>query len=71
MARRTPQQVRNRARLEALIGVAAPALDLFLAAGDRVSKIAARAELTSPTPHPRTRLSSPETVVVSPREPPT
>jgi len=37
----TPQQLRTRARFEALIGVAAPALDLVLTFGDRVSRIGA------------------------------
>lgn len=36
----TPQQLRARARFEAVIGVAAPFLDLLLAVGDRVSRIA-------------------------------
>jgi hypothetical protein len=39
MAPPTPQQLRLRARVEAVIRVAAPALDLLLAAGDRVSRL--------------------------------
>jgi hypothetical protein len=35
----------NRARLEALLRLAAPALDLLLAAGDRVSRVAGRNEI--------------------------
>jgi hypothetical protein len=35
----TPQQQRRRRRFEALIGVAAPVLDLVLAAGDRISRV--------------------------------
>jgi hypothetical protein len=35
----TPQQVRLRERFEALIGLAAPILDLVLAAGDRLSRV--------------------------------
>jgi hypothetical protein len=35
----TPQQQLRRARLEGLIGAAAPFLDLVLAAGDRISRI--------------------------------
>ena len=35
----TPRQRRVRERIEGLIGVAAPVLDLVLAAGDRVSRI--------------------------------
>ena len=38
----TPKQVRTRARFEALIGLGAPVLDLVLAAGERVSRIAGR-----------------------------
>ncbi len=34
----TPQQLRTRSRFEALIGLAAPALDLVLSFGDRVSR---------------------------------
>jgi hypothetical protein len=36
----TPGQQRTRRRVEALIGVAAPFLDLVLAVGDRISRIA-------------------------------
>jgi hypothetical protein len=36
----TPTQRRNRERVETLIGVAAPFLDLLLAVGDRISRIA-------------------------------
>lgn len=36
----TPQQLRMRARFESVIGLAAPFLDLVLAAGDRVSRLA-------------------------------
>ena len=37
----TPQQLRARARFETLIGLAAPALDLVLVAGERVSRFVA------------------------------
>ena len=37
----TPQQLQTRARFEALIGLAAPVLDLMLSFGDRVSRIVA------------------------------
>jgi hypothetical protein len=40
MGRLTPQQLRRRDRIEGLIGLMAPFLDLVLAAGDRVSKLA-------------------------------
>jgi hypothetical protein len=36
----TPGQRRNRERVESLIGVAAPFLDLVLAVGDRISRAA-------------------------------
>ena len=36
----SPAQLRTRERFERLIGVAAPALDLVLAVGDRISRIA-------------------------------
>jgi hypothetical protein len=35
----TPDQVRTRRRVESVIRVLAPALDLVLAAGDRISRI--------------------------------
>ncbi|HEX2233388.1 MAG TPA: hypothetical protein VHG69_08495 [Thermoleophilaceae bacterium] len=35
----TPAQVRTRERVERLIRLAAPALDLMLAVGDRVSRV--------------------------------
>jgi hypothetical protein len=39
MAQLTPGQLRTRQRVEGLIRLAAPALDLVLAAGERISKI--------------------------------
>jgi hypothetical protein len=44
MARRTPAQLERRRQIEALIRLAAPALDLVLAAGDRISRLAGRGE---------------------------
>jgi hypothetical protein len=35
----TPQQVLRRERVEGLIALAAPFLDLLLSAGDRISKV--------------------------------
>jgi hypothetical protein len=35
----TPDQIRTRRRVESVIRVIAPALDLVLAAGDRISRI--------------------------------
>ena len=39
MAPLTPEQRRNRERVERLIAIAAPALNLVLAAGERLSRI--------------------------------
>lgn len=39
MAPMTPGQLANRDRIEALIGIAAPFLDLVLGVGDRISRI--------------------------------
>ncbi|MET0613844.1 MAG: hypothetical protein ABW142_00240 [Thermoleophilaceae bacterium] len=39
MAQLTPDQLRMRQRIEGLIKLAAPALDLVLAVGERVSKV--------------------------------
>lgn len=42
MAPTTAEQARTRARVEGVIRLMAPALDLVLAAGDRVSRIVER-----------------------------
>jgi hypothetical protein len=42
MAVRSSTQIANRRRIEGAIRLAAPFLDLLLAAGDRVSRLAAR-----------------------------
>jgi len=42
MASLTPDQLRMRRRVESVIRLMAPALDLLLAAGDRVSRIVER-----------------------------
>ena len=39
MARLTPEQARTRDRIEGVIRLAAPALDLVLAVGERVSRL--------------------------------
>jgi hypothetical protein len=39
MARLTPAQLRTRNRIEAVIRLVSPALDLLLAAGERVSRV--------------------------------
>ena len=45
MAARSPSQLANRRRIERAIGLAAPFLDLVLAAGDRVSRVAGRGQI--------------------------
>ena len=45
MASLTPAQRRWRARIESALRVAAPALDLMLAAGDRLSRAVEREDL--------------------------
>jgi hypothetical protein len=57
VAHRTASQIAQRRRVEALIRLAAPALDLVLYVGDKVSKVAGRNEL-SPEPA-RRRLEPP------------
>jgi hypothetical protein len=42
MAPLTPDQLRTRRRVESLIRLMAPALDLVLAAGDRISRVVER-----------------------------
>ena len=63
MAPPTPDQLRTRRRVESLIRLMAPALDLVLAAGDRVSRLVERDDVeyypprvtrgTEQTPLPR------------------
>jgi hypothetical protein len=45
VAHRTRAQLERRRRIEALIRLAAPALDLVLFAGDRLSRVAGRNEI--------------------------
>jgi hypothetical protein len=52
----SPRQLALRSRIEGLIGLAAPFLDLMLAAGDRVSRVAGRNDID---PEPPRRLSGP------------
>jgi hypothetical protein len=42
MAQLTPDQLRTRQRVEGLIRLAAPALDLVLAVGERISRVVER-----------------------------
>jgi hypothetical protein len=52
---RTPGQLTRRRRIERAIGLVAPALDLLLFVGDRVSRVAGRNEIP---PDPPRRLSA-------------
>jgi len=44
MANPSPRQVMLQQRVEAVVGLAAPALDLLLAVGERISRVAGREE---------------------------
>ena len=57
MAHRSPRMQAWRDRTEVLIGAAAPFLDLLLAAGDRVSRVAGRNDID---PEPPRRLDPAE-----------
>lgn len=50
MARLTPAQIGRRRRIESVIGLAAPALDLLLWSGEQLSKVAGRNELPPDPP---------------------
>jgi hypothetical protein len=55
VAHRSPGQLALRRRIETLIGVAAPLLDVVLYAGDRVSRVAGRNDID---PEPPRRLGT-------------
>lgn len=68
MAQLTPDQQRTRERIEGLIRLAAPALNLVLAAGERLSRIVEPEDLeyypprvasVEPPPPPRAGRSGP------------
>jgi hypothetical protein len=64
VAHRTPAQLANRRRVEGVISLAAPLLDLLLFAGDRVSRVAGRNDVDPEPPRlgrrsPRTPLGGP------------
>jgi hypothetical protein len=61
----TPQQARLRGRIERLIVVAAPALDLVLAVGDRIARVASRGD---PEPYAVRRATEP--ALLEPPRPP-
>ncbi|HEY6691719.1 MAG TPA: hypothetical protein VI006_02635 [Solirubrobacteraceae bacterium] len=50
MAHRTPGQLALRRRIETLIRLAAPVLDVVLFAGERVSRVAGRNEIDPEPP---------------------
>jgi hypothetical protein len=50
VAHRTPRQLALQRRIEGLIGLAAPVLDLVLFAGDRLSRVAGRNEIDPDPP---------------------
>jgi hypothetical protein len=50
VAHRTPSQLALRRRVESVIRLAAPALDLLLFAGDRASRVAGRNEVDPEPP---------------------
>jgi hypothetical protein len=50
VAHRTPGQLALRRRIETLIRLAAPALDVVLFAGERVSRVAGRNEIDPDPP---------------------
>ena len=66
MAPLTPDQVRRRERVESLIRLAAPGLDLLLAVGERISR------LVEPEDHeyypPRSGGGAPQPAPPSPRQ---
>jgi hypothetical protein len=59
VAYRKPEQLARRRRIEALIGLAAPALDAVLYAGDRVSRVVGRNQI-GPEPARRPGLPPPK-----------
>jgi hypothetical protein len=65
VARRTAAQLARRRRVEELIRLAAPVLDLVLAAGDRVSRVAGRGQ-EEPEPARRLRDARSRTTIGGP-----
>lgn len=54
MAPLSPRQMQARARIETLIRIAEPALNLLLAGGDRLSRVVDRSPADEPVPAIRT-----------------
>jgi hypothetical protein len=59
MAPLTPAQARTRHRVESVIRLMAPALDLLLAAGDRVSRVVEREDVEYYPPRVTRRNAAP------------
>lgn len=57
----TPDQLRRRERVETVIGFIAPALNLVLAAGDRLSRLVESEDQEYYPPRPRTGAEPPPT----------
>ena len=50
VAHRTPRQLANRRRVEAVIGLAAPVLDAMLFAGEQLARVAGRNDVDPEPP---------------------
>ena len=50
VAPRTPRQLANRRRVEGVIGLAAPLLDVLLFAGEQLSRVAGRNDIDPEPP---------------------
>jgi len=50
VSHRTQRQLANRRRVEGVIGLAAPLLDVLLYAGDRLSRVAGRNDIDPEPP---------------------
>jgi hypothetical protein len=59
----TPDQLRTRGRVESVIRLAAPALDLVLAVGDRVSRLVEREDHEYYPPRTRSGTEPPPTPI--------
>ena len=59
MAALTPDQVRRRERIEDLIRLASPGLDLVLAVGERISRLVEREDHEYYPPRPRGTAEAP------------
>jgi hypothetical protein len=59
MAPMTPDQLRTRQRVEGLIKLMAPALDVMLAVGERVSRIVEREDVAYHPPHVTRKSATP------------